>query len=264
MTTRITILGSGSSGGVPRIGNDWGMCDPANPKNRRRRCSALLSRASAQGETRVLIDTSPDLREQMLGAGISDIDAVLYTHEHADHTHGIDDLRAFFLMKRQRVQVWADDATGRMLTTRFAYCFYTAPGSDYPPIIHLNAMEAGKPVTIDGAGGPITALPFEVHHGTIDALGFRVGDMAYTPDIDGVPPQSLAALENLDLWVVDALRRTPHPSHWSLPQTLEWIARIKPKRAVITNLHVDLDFETLAKELPVGVEPAYDGLELVF
>jgi len=264
MTQSITLLGTGSSGGVPRIGNDWGKCDPANPKNRRRRCSALLSRLSSEGETRVLIDTSPDLREQMLGAGISDIDAVLYTHEHADHTHGIDDLRAFFLMKRKRVEVWADDATGRMLTTRFTYCFYTAPGSDYPPIINLNPMEAGTPVTIEGAGGSITATPFQVHHGTIDALGFRVGGMAYTPDIDGVPETSLAYLQDLDLWIVDALRRTPHPSHWSLPQTLEWIARMKPKRAVITNLHIDMDFATLVKELPAGVEPAYDGLRLVF
>ena len=264
MTRKITILGSGSSGGVPRIGNDWGKCDPANPKNRRRRCSALVTQSSPQGETRLLIDTSPDLREQMLSSGISDIDGVLYTHEHADHTHGIDDLRAFFLLKRKRVEIWADDATSRMLTTRFAYCFYAAPGSDYPPILNLNAMEAGSPVTIDGAGGAITVLPFQVHHGTIDALGFRIGDMAYTPDIDGVPDSSLSHLENLDLWIVDALRRTPHPSHWNLSQTLEWIARMKPRRAVVTNLHVDLDFATLEAELPVGVTPAYDGLELPF
>lgn len=264
MTTSITILGCGSSGGVPRIGNDWGKCDPKNPRNRRRRCSALVTRSGADGETRILIDTSPDLREQMLGAGITDIDAVLYTHEHADHTHGIDDLRAFYLMKRARVQVWADDATGRMLTTRFAYCFYSAPGSDYPPIIQLNAMEPGKPITINGSGGEITARPFHVNHGTIDALGFRIGAMAYTPDIDGVPEQSLPALENLDLWIVDGLRRTRHPSHWSLSQTLEWIARMKPKRAVITNMHLDLDFETLARELPATVEPAYDGMRIIF
>ncbi len=264
MTNRITILGCGSSGGVPRIGNDWGASDPANPKNRRRRCSALVTRTGEGGTTRVLIDTSPDLREQMLAAGVPDLDAVLYTHEHADHTHGIDDLRAFFLMKRSRVPIWADDATGRMLTTRFSYCFYAAPGSDYPPILQLNSLEAGSTVTIDGAGGAINALPFQVHHGTIDALGFRFGGMAYTPDIDGVPEQSISALENLDLWIVDGLRRTRHPSHWSLPQTLEWIARMKPKRAVITNMHLDLDFAALERELPVGVKPAYDGLELTF
>ncbi len=264
MTRKIAILGSGSSGGVPRVGNDWGSCDPANPKNRRRRCSALVTQSGPQGETRLLIDTSPDLREQMLSSGISDIDAVLYTHEHADHTHGIDDLRAFFLMKRKRVEIWADDATGRMLTTRFAYCFYSAPGSDYPPILNLNAIEPGSPVTIDGAGGAITVLPFQVQHGTIDALGFRIGGMAYTPDIDGVPDASLGHLESLDLWIVDALRRNPHPSHWNLSQTLEWIGRMKPRRAIITNLHVDLDFATLEAELPVGVTPAYDGLELPF
>jgi phosphoribosyl 1,2-cyclic phosphate phosphodiesterase len=264
MTRSITILGCGSSAGVPRIGNDWGQCDPANPKNRRRRCSALVTAKSGQGETRVLIDTSPDLREQMLAENVQHLDAVLYTHDHADHTNGIDDLRAFFLRARQRVEIWADDATGRMLTTRFAYCFYSAPGSDYPPILNLNPMEAGKPLTISGPGGDVTAMPFQVHHGTIDALGVRIGGMAYTPDIDGVPEQSLQSLHGLDLWIVDALRRTPHPSHWCLPQTLEWIARMKPKRAVITNLHVDLDFATLARELPPGVEPAYDGLELTF
>ena len=151
-----------------------------------------------------------------------------------------------------------------MLTTRFAYCFYTPPGSEYPPIVNLNPMVAGTAVTVEGAGGSVTAMPFEVHHGTIDALGIRIDAMAYTPDVDGIPDASLGYLEGLDLWVVDALRRTPHPSHWSLPQTLEWIARLKPKRAVLTNLHIDMDFDTLAKELPVGVEPAYDGLELVF
>lgn len=264
MSRTITILGCGSSGGVPRIGNDWGRCDPADPRNRRRRCSVLVTQRNSSGETRLLIDTSPDLREQMLSAGVSDLDAVLYTHEHADHTHGIDDLRAFYLMKRAKLQVWADDATGRMLTTRFAYCFYTAPGSDYPPIIQLNAMEPGTAITVSGGGGAISALPFQVHHGSIDALGFRIGDLAYTPDIDGIPEKSLPLLENLDLWIVDALRRTRHPSHWSLPETLAWIDRLKPKRAVLTNLHVDLDFATLLEELPAHVRPAYDGLEITF
>ncbi len=262
MSTTITILGCGSSGGVPRIGNDWGQCDPGNPKNRRRRCSALVTKTGPGGVTRVLIDTSPDLRDQMLTSGISEIDGVIYTHEHADHTHGIDDLRAFFLLNRQRVEIWADEATGQMLTTRFTYCFYTAPGSDYPPIIKLNRIAAGQPVTIAGAGGAVTALPFRVHHGNIDALGFRIGDAAYTPDLNGVPAESLPALAGLDLWIVDALRRTRHPSHWSLTETLDFIRQVRPKRSVITNLHVDLDFATLQRELPLGVEPAFDGLEL--
>ena len=262
MSTVLTILGCGSSSGVPRIGNDWGQCDPANPKNRRRRCSVLLTKTGPNGQTRVLIDTSPDLREQMLDAGISDIDGVLFTHEHADHTHGIDDLRAFFLKKRDRVQVWADEPTGHMLTTRFSYCFYTAPGGDYPPIIDLRRLTAATPVVVSGAGGDIESLPFRVHHGNIEALGFRIGTTAYTPDLNGVPDESLGALENLDLWIVDALRRNRHPSHWSLSETLGWIARLKPRRAIVTNMHVDLDFDILRRELPANVEPAYDGLEL--
>ena len=263
MTATLTILGCGSSGGVPRIGNDWGQCDPANPRNRRRRCSVMVEKAGPAGTTRVLIDTSPDMRDQMLVAGITDIDAVLYTHEHADHTHGIDELRAFFLMKRQKVQVWADEMTGHMLTSRFSYCFYTAPGSDYPPILHLNRLVAGQPVAIQGAGGAIEALAFRVHHGTIEALGFRIGATAYTPDLNGIPDDSLDALEGLDLWIVDALRRSKHPSHLSLPETLSWIGRLKPKRAIITNMHVDLDYDTLCRELPEGVEPAFDGMQLL-
>lgn len=262
MTTALTIMGCGSSGGVPRIGGDWGRCDSANPRNRRRRCSVLLTKTGEQGTTRVLIDTSPDMRDQMLSANVRDLDGVLYTHEHADHTHGIDELRAFFLIRRAKVQVWADEPTGQMLLSRFPYCFYTAPGSDYPPIATLNRIVAGQPVTIAGAGGGITALPFRVHHGNIDALGFRVGNTAYTPDLNGIPGESLAALEGLDLWIVDALKRTPHPSHLSLAETLVWIERVKPARAIITNMHVDMDFDTLRRELPPHVEPAFDGLEV--
>ena len=164
MTLTLTILGCGSSGGVPRIGSQWGLCDPAESKNRRRRCSLLVRRKSENGETCVLIDTSPDLREQMLGQNVKTLDAVLYTHEHADHTHGIDELRAFYIMRRKRMPVWADEVTGTLLTSRFNYCFYTAPGSDYPPILDLNRLVAGTPVEIAGAGGSVIALPFEVAH----------------------------------------------------------------------------------------------------
>lgn len=262
MTTSLTILGSGSSGGVPRIGGDWGRCNPANPKNRRRRCSVMVERSGGSGVTRILIDTSPDLREQMLSAGVRDIDAVLYTHEHADHTHGIDELRAFFLIKGRRVPIYADEPTGAMLMSRFAYCFYTSTGSDYPPIVDLNRLIAGVPMSVEGAGGPITALPFRVHHGNIDALGFRIGNAAYTPDLNDIPAESLPVLEGLDIWIVDALKRTPHPSHFSLSDTLRWIARMRPRRAIVTNMHVDLDFDTLRGELPAHVEPAFDGLQL--
>jgi phosphoribosyl 1,2-cyclic phosphate phosphodiesterase len=264
MTGTLTILGCGSSGGVPRIGNVWGRCDPANPKNRRRRCSVLLRRQSQAGETRVLIDTSPDLREQMLTSGTDALDAVLFTHEHADHTHGIDELRAFYLRQRHLIPIWADEKTAGMLVSRFGYCFVAAPGSDYPPILSLNRIKAGETVAIMGKGGGINALPFIVEHGNMEALGFRVGSVAYTPDVNGIPPASLAALADLDLWVVDALRPVPHPSHFSLPETLAWIERVKPKRAVLTNMHVDLDFATLKAELPPYVEPAYDGMILPF
>jgi phosphoribosyl 1,2-cyclic phosphate phosphodiesterase len=262
MTVTLTILGCGSSGGVPRIGNHWGACDPLEPRNRRRRCSVMLERRGNEGATRVLIDTAPDLRQQLLDYGSGMLDAVLFTHEHADHTHGIDELRAVAINMRQRVPIWANDRTGTMLLGRFGYCFYTPPGSDYPPTLRMHRLTPDAPVVIDGQGGAIAARAFEVTHGTIRALGFRVGDVAYTPDLNGVPDDSLAALSGLDTWIVDALRTTPHPSHFSLPETLEWIDRLKPRRAILTNLHIDLDYATLAATLPEGIEPAYDGLKV--
>jgi phosphoribosyl 1,2-cyclic phosphate phosphodiesterase len=262
MSLRLTILGCGSSAGVPRIGGHWGTCDPANPKNRRRRCSVLVERQGAGGVTRVLIDTSPDLRQQLLDVGVGEVQGVLYTHDHADHTNGIDELRSIALNTRSRVPVWADNRTGEMLQTRFSYCFYRAPGSDYPPILELNRLKAGETVEIDGPGGVIAALPFEVQHGRIDALGFRIADVAYTPDLNAIPDESLVALADLDLWIVDALRLTPHPSHFTLEESLAWIARLAPKRAVLTNMHIDMDYDTLTAQLPPHVVPAYDGMTL--
>ena len=262
MTLTLTILGCGSSGGVPRIGGDWGLCDPANSKNRRRRCSILLEKTEAAGTTRLLIDTSPDLREQMLSIGVGEIDGVCFSHEHADHTHGIDELRGFYLRQRRRVPIWADQPTMAMLKRRFAYCFETAPGSDYPPVVMPNQIEPGRELAIAGEGGIISAMPFEVHHGNIEALGFRFGNTAYTPDLNGIPDASVPYLSDLDLWIVDALKRTPHPSHFGLDDTLRAIARCKPRRAILTNMHIDMDYDTLRAELPAGVEPAYDGLKL--
>jgi phosphoribosyl 1,2-cyclic phosphate phosphodiesterase len=263
MTITMTILGCGSSGGVPRVGNDWGKCDPANPKNRRRRCSVLLEKTTTEGTTRVLIDTSPDLREQMLSTTTIHLDAVWFTHEHADHTHGIDELRAFYLMQRNRIPVYADEATAAILKKRFAYCFEQTPGSDYPAILALHELKAGRALEASGAGGNIIGLPFMVHHGNINAYGFRIGNTAYVPDLNGIPDESIAPLSGLDLLVIDALRRTKHPSHFSLPETLDWIKRLAPKRVVITNMHVDLDYEALRNELPDHIEPAYDGMKLV-
>jgi phosphoribosyl 1,2-cyclic phosphate phosphodiesterase len=263
MSLTLTILGCGSSAGVPRIGGDWGACDPSNPKNRRRRCSILLEHQSSEGSTRVLVDTSPDMREQMLSAEVSALDAVWYTHEHADHTHGIDELRAFFLLQKKRVPIWADAPTARMLQERFAYCFSSPVGSDYPPIVTLRQILPNQPIETIGAGGGIVGLPFVVQHGNIEALGFRIGNVAYTPDVNAISDASLKYLEGLDVWIVDALRRNPHPSHFSLSETLSWIERVKPKRAVLTNLHIDLDYETLLSELPASILPAFDGMKIL-
>jgi phosphoribosyl 1,2-cyclic phosphate phosphodiesterase len=260
MTLTLTILGCGSSGGVPRIGGDWGACDPNNPKNRRRRCSVLLERKSESGSTTVLIDTSPDMREQMLSADVRALDAVWYTHEHADHTHGIDELRAFFLRQRACVPVWADAPTAAMLQQRFSYCFTSPAGSDYPPIVTLQEM--GTEIVTIGAGGSIAGKPIEVQHGNIKAQSFRIGNVAYTPDVNDISEQAEAQLQGLDIWIVDALRQKPHPSHFSLTETLEWIRRIQPKQAILTNMHIDLDYEQLCQELPENIRPAYDGLKL--
>ena len=260
MSIRFTILGCGSSGGVPRVGGDWGSCDPDNPRNRRRRCSILIEKMTDAGTTRVLVDTSPDLRDQMLSAGVGEIDGVWYTHEHADHTHGIDELRGFFLRMRRKVPIWADAPTTAVLMSRFAYCFASPEGSDYPPILQHHAIVAGKPFGTSGAGGTITAIPFNMQHGNIKALGFRVGGVAYSPDVSGLDDEAIATLQGLDLWIVDALRRTPHSSHFSLPETLGWIERLRPRRAILTNMHIDMDYDTLCRELPSHVKPAYDGL----
>lgn len=262
MNLTITILGCGSSGGVPRPALGWGACDPNNPKNRRRRCSLLLERRAETGVTRVLIDTSPDLREQLLDADADHIDAVFLTHEHADQTHGIDDLRGVVMHMRKRIPLYLSQSTAHDIVARFGYCFATPPGSDYPPILDRCSIEAGEARTITGKGGALALSAFLVQHGNIPALGYRIGNVAYTPDLNEIPDQSLDALAGLDLWIIDALRYTQHPTHFSVSDALRWISRVRPRRAVLTNLHSDLDYETLRRELPDGVVPAYDGMVL--
>jgi phosphoribosyl 1,2-cyclic phosphate phosphodiesterase len=261
-TLRITILGCGSSGGVPRLGNIWGGCDPNNPKNNRRRCSILVERTSMAGTTTVLIDTSPDMRAQLLDAGVKSLDAVVYTHSHADHVHGIDDLRQIVFLTGRRLPVWADGPTQEALYARFGYAFVQPVGSDYPPILDMNTLRGD--LTVHGAGGPVTLIPFHANHGLMDALGFRIGPVAYLPDAVDILPESWPVLEGLECWIVDALRRKPHPTHAHLALTLEWIARAAPKRAVLTNMHVDLDYATLEAELPPHIRPAHDGMVLQF
>ena len=258
---RFTILGCGSSGGVPRLGGLWGDCDPENPKNSRRRCSLLVEREGHDGTTRVLIDTTPDMRAQLLDAGIGHLDAVVWTHSHADHTHGLDDLRQIVFNRRERLPVWADGDTQNSLLSRFAYAFVQPEGSPSPPILDMHTIGTA-PFTIEGAGGPITLQPFEVNHGSIEALGFRIADVAYLPDVLRIPEDAWAHLQGLDCWILDALRRSPHPSHAHLDLALEWIARAQPKRAVLTNMHIDLDYDAVAAETPEHIQPAFDGLVL--
>lgn len=260
MSYRFTILGCGSSGGVPRIGAMWGKCDPTNPKNRRRRCALLVERRGPGGTTAVLVDTPPDLREQLLSVRADALDAVLYTHDHADHTHGIDDLRMVAYAMKKRVPCYFDTYTRESLVTRFAYCFEQPAGSSYPPILIARDLVPGAPVVIEGAGGAIEALPIRQFHGDIETLAFRFGDVAYSPDVSALPLDSIPMLENLDLWIVDALREIPHPSHFSLKEALEHIARLRAKRAVLTHMTGDLDYEALRRVLPAHIEPAYDNM----
>ena len=262
MSLTFTILGCGSSGGVPRIGGNWGACDPANPKNRRRRCSLLIQRAGQGGATNVLIDTSPDMRQQLLDAEVGSLDGVLYTHEHADHIHGIDDLRVAAINNRERVNVWAEQRTYDHLMRSFSYCFVQPEDSAYPPICDINRIEPYRDVAVNGPGGAVTVHPFDQVHGTINSLGFRVGSVAYSSDLNDIPEDSIETLTGLDIWIVDALRRTRHPSHFSLEETLQWIERLQPARAILTNMHVDLDYDALCAELPDHVEPAYDGMQV--
>lgn len=260
MSARFTILGCGSSGGVPRIGGIWGDCDPNNPKNRRMRCSALVERDGPGGTTTVLIDTSPDMREQLLMAGTARLDGVIYTHPHADHVHGLDDLRQIVFNMRERVKVWADSETENDLISRFGYAFVQPEDSNYPPILDLHAIRG--PVTIDGPGGPITFTPIPVNHGQIDALGFRIGDLAYIPDVLTIHEASWPLLDGLDTFVIDALRYKPHPSHAHLALTLDWIDRLSPRRSVLTNMHVDIDHDTVDAETADHITPAHDGMVL--
>jgi phosphoribosyl 1,2-cyclic phosphate phosphodiesterase len=261
LSLRLTILGCGSSAGVPRVGQGWGACDPANPRNRRRRCSVLVERFGS-GVTTVLVDTSPDLREQLIDVGVRRLDGVLMTHPHADHTHGIDDLRPLWLTGGQRIDIHMDEPTSLIVKRGFSYIFQTPEGSSYPPIAVDLRLAAGRPCRIEGAGGAVEAVPFDLDHGDINALGFRFGGLAYTPDVKRIPEASRPFLEGLEVWIIDALRYRPHPSHFSLDDALKEIGAMRPRRAILTNLHTDLDYETLRQRLPAHVIPAYDGMRV--
>lgn len=258
MTLEVTILGCGSSGGVPRGDGDWGVCDPAEQRNRRMRCSALIRRHGPDGVTTALIDTSPDLRQQMLMAEAKAIDAVLYTHDHADQTHGIDDLRVFVMRARKRIPAWMDAATDQALRARFPYIFKSVEG--YPALLDGRLIPPhGTPWSITGPGGDIPVVTFDQAHGPIRSVGYRIGGIAYSSDVSDLDDAALETVRGCDLWIVDALRYLPHPTHAHLDRTLDWIARADVRRAVLTNLHIDMDYNTLAAEVPANVEVAYDG-----
>ena len=263
-TLEFTLLGCGSSGGVPRADGDWGVCDPTNPKNLRSRCS-LLVRRLGQGpdqQTTAIVDTSPDLRLQTAMAGAKRMDAVLLTHDHADQTHGLDDVRAFFIHQRARIPCHMDAATDASMMRRFGYIFEGEAG--YPAICERRAIpDHGIAWTVDGPSGAIPVVTFDQDHGALRSVGYRFGGVAYSSDVVDLDEVAFAALANLDVWVVDALRYRPHPTHAHLERTLGWIERLKPRRAILTNLHIDLDYETLKAELPAGVEPGYDGLRFL-
>jgi phosphoribosyl 1,2-cyclic phosphate phosphodiesterase len=263
-TLEVTILGCGSSGGVPRADGNWGVCDPDEPMNRRGRCSLLVRRsvngAGAYGEgTTAVIDASPDFREQSIAAGIQHIDALLMTHDHADQAHGIDDLRAFFLRQRARIPCWMDANTRANLMRRFEYIFHSQGG--YPAILEAFELPPhGQAWQVDGPSGPLPVTTYDQEHGDIRSVGYRIGPVAYSPDVNQQPDSAFETLAGVDTWIVDALRHTPHPTHAHLERTLEWIERVKPRRAILTNMHIDMDYNALSARLPPGVEPAYDGM----
>ena len=259
---RFTILGCGSSGGVPRADGVWGRCDPGEPKNRRSRCSMLAQRVAdtpGEPETTILIDTSPDLRWQTAAAEVRRLDSVLYTHDHADQTHGIDDLRVFYLTSRKRTPCYMDPATTETLMQRFGYIFETRGG--YPAICQARKLPAhGEPWEVKGPSGAIPILTFDQDHGSVRSVGYRIGPVGYCSDVVALPPEAMEALAGVEVFIIDALRDTPHPTHAHVARALEWIAELKPDRGVLTNMHSDLDYNELRGRLPPGVEPAYDGL----
>ncbi len=260
----VTILGCGSSGGVPRADGDWGACDPAEPRNGRSRCSLLVRRLGEgpEHETTAIIDTSPDLRLQTALAGAKRLDAILLTHDHADQVHGIDDVRAFFIRQRARIDCHMDASTDASMMRRFGYIFEGDAG--YPAICTRRAIaEHGAGWKVDGPSGAIPVTTFDQDHGAVRSVGYRFGDVAYSSDVVNLDEAAFAALANLDVWIVDALRYKPHPTHAHLERTLGWIERLKPRRAILTNLHIDMDYATLRSELPAGVEAAFDGMRFM-
>ena len=254
-----TILGCGFSGGVPRADGTWGKCDPAEPKNHRSRCSIMVRRGAGADTTTLVVDTSPDFRLQAVAAGVQRLDAVILTHDHADQTHGLDDVRGFFMRQGAPIPTYMDAVCRETMERRFDYAFHTQGG--YPAICQARpAPPHGQAWSVEGPGGAIPVLGFDQDHGEVRSIGLRFGGVAYSSDVVDFPEASHAALAGLDVWIVDALRLAPHPTHAHLDKTLGWIERFRPKHAILTNLHNEFDYNALRARVPDGVEAAYDGL----
>ena len=251
---KITMLGCGSSGGVPLIGNIWGPCDPNNPKNYRTRVSILVN---VNNNYNILVDTSPDLRTQMLCCNITNIDGVLYTHAHADHVHGIDDLRAFCWRRETPLPIYGDKNTIDQITNRFNYAFNT-DGRPALPTLEANIIQIGDNVILDN----VSFKAFNQIHGRDNTLGYRFSNFAYSTDLNKLPVESKKQLKNLDVWIVDCVRYEPHYSHSHLALTLEWIEELKPKISILTHMGHWLDYKELKNKLPSRVVPGYDGLSI--
>ncbi len=260
----VTILGSGSSGGVPRADGNWGVCDPADPRNSRTRCSLMVRRPSEEGPERwttVVVDAAPEFRLQTAAAGARRLDALLMTHDHADQAHGIDDIRAFAMRQRARIPVHVDEATAETMIRRFGYVFQGEKG--YPAIADLIAIPPhGEAWAVDGPAGAIPVVTFDQDHGEVRSVGYRFGPIAYSSDVVALDDAAFEAMAGVELWIVDALRYTPHPTHAHVERTLGWIERLQPRHAILTNLHIDLDFAELTARLPQGVSVGYDGLRV--
>ena len=252
----VTILGSGPSGGVPLIGCECATCQSKNIKNNRLRASIHVKNE----DTSILIDTSPDLRSQALRAGIRTVDAILYTHAHADHIHGLDDARAFNYHSAKAMPVYSDAETICELQRRFDYAFgaATLKGAWVKPVLTPNIIEMGRSFNV----GSLWILPVLQYHGKGKSIGYRIGNFAYSTDVDKFANESLQLLEKLDVWLVDCLQYDPAPTHAHLAKTLEWIEKIKPKRAILTHMTHVIEYEELKAKLPAHIEPAYDGMTL--
>ena len=255
MTVKFTILGCGSSMGVPRPDGNWGKCDPKEKKNYRTRCSALISTKNS----RTLIDTSPDLRLQLLNQNIKTIDRVLYSHLHADQTHGINDLRVFYLKKKQKINIYADNNTSKYLIKKFDYCFKSKP--DYPATLKLKSLKNILKFSDKKDKLIIKCIP--VQHGLINCQSFIINNsLAYVSDANLIFKKDIKYFMNLKYLIIDCLRIKPHPTHYNLKEALKLINFLKPRKSILTNMHTDLDYNYLLKVLPKNVIPGYDGLSL--